>query len=302
MVDGEPDPWRQLARFGPHSRYVAYPFAQARDAQQDLHLENYEAGAMLLHDGRRVCARHSVTRALATLDPRLNRLMVLDRESFAEATGLLRGTVTHDGLPFLLPVEMQPLVQAVILTHWQMELDRPGDLSSYCVRTRHAAIGGFHFYQRVEPFHGQFMRLIHELARDPHFCTYPLATHLTDSWLGGNLCLSNQRSRSELEFDPALMRAYYHQQLDWQMGVLNLMQYTSFRTRAEGGRRVARSGAEMERDLDLAGLALHQMERLLRFDSHLFARPTRTVSRWPQLHPGFTELDQQLSTVSLPRL
>jgi hypothetical protein len=39
------------------------------------------------------------------------------------------------------------------------------------------------------------------------------------------------------------------------------------------------------------GLALHQMRPQLQFDSHLFQRPARPASVWPDLHPGWTELD-----------
>jgi len=37
----------------------------------------------------------------------LNRMLKLDREAFQEVYCLAHGVVTHDGLPFQLPVEMQ---------------------------------------------------------------------------------------------------------------------------------------------------------------------------------------------------
>jgi hypothetical protein len=50
------------------------------------------------------------------------------------------------------------------------------------------------------------------------------------------------------------------------------------------------------------GLAFHQMNRLLRFDSHLFPKPTKRASFWPNGHPAFVELDQKFQTEGLPRL
>lgn len=302
VVDCEPDPWRVLSRFGSHNRYYGYPFTRVLNPGTDFNLTNFESGAMLLPDGKRMAARLSETRALATLDPELNRHLLLDHDTFANATGLLRGTVTHDGLPFQLPVEMQPLIYAIILTHWRMELDRRADLTSYVVHTQHAAIRGFNYFQRVEPYYGNFVRLIHDISRDPNFCTYPLSSHLTQSWLGGNLQISNQLSASERELNPNLMRSYYHQQLDWQMGVVNLMNHVEFRARRNGSIRVSRTGLEIERGLDFEGLAFHQMNRLLRFDSHLFPKASRPHSPWPDLHPGFRELDQNLLTESLPKI
>ena len=301
-VDCEPDPWRVLARYGNGDRFYGYPFRQATDSVEDFTLQGYENGTMLLPDGQRVAARQSESYVYATLDPKLKGEMMLDRDGFEEATCLLRGAVTHDGLPYQLPVEMQPLVLAVVLTHWRMELDKPGDLSSYTLATEHAAIRGFNYFQRVEPFYTNFMRLIQELSKDPSFKTYPLSTHLTHSWLGGNLRLANQLSQSEADLGPELVRSYYHQQLDWQTGVVNLMNHVAFRTKSERAGLVSITGREIERQLGLEGLAMHQMHRLLRFDSHLFPRPLKRVSYWPNFHPGWTDLDQKFTTESLPRL
>ena len=104
---------------------------------------------------------------------------------------------------------MQCMIYAVVLTHWEMELEKAGDLTSYSVRTQHAAIRGFNYYQRVEPFYTNFMRTIQVLAKDPVFRTYPLAHHLTYHWLGGNLRVSNQPSPSEKEIGGDTMRNYY---------------------------------------------------------------------------------------------
>ena len=302
VVDCEPDPWRVLARFGISDRYYGYPFRQAGDGITDFELQNHEHGAMLLPSGRRVTARLSESQALATLDPKLNQSLLLDRDGFAAAHGLLRGTVTFDGLPFHLPVEVQTMVLAVVLTHWSMELDQPGQLDSYALLTRHAAIGGFNYGQRVEPFYSNFLRLVKEILGDPDCCTYPLSTHLTESWLGSNLQISNQLSRSEKELEPNLMRAYYHQQLAFQLGVANLANHVSFRSRKVGGKLVALTGQEIEEQLSFDALAFHQMHRLLRFDSHMFPRPARTASKWPGMHSGFDELDRNLLTESLPKL
>ena len=104
--------------------------------------------------------------------------------ALSKSAASCRGTVTHDGLPFQLPVEMQCMVYAIVLTHWEMTLDKPGDLTSYALRTKHAAIRGFNYYQRVEPYYSNFMRLIEELSRNPDFRTYPLGTHLTLQLVG----------------------------------------------------------------------------------------------------------------------
>jgi hypothetical protein len=65
-------------------------------------------------------ARRSETCAYATLDPALQQELGLDREGFEDATCLLRGAVTHDGLPFQLPVAMQPLVFGVAILFSRM--------------------------------------------------------------------------------------------------------------------------------------------------------------------------------------
>ena len=235
-VDCEPDPWRVLARFGNGDRYYGYPFRAATDSMQDFTLHDHEDRAMLLPSGQRVVARRSETCAYATLDPALQQELGLDREGFEDATCLLRGAVTHDGLPFSLPAPLQPLVFAIVLTHWRMELDRPGDLSSYAVFTQHAAIRGFNYFQRVEPYYSNFMRLIQNISADPNFRAYPLSNHLTHSWLGGNLRLSDHLSQSECDLGPELMRSYYYQQLDWQAGVVNLMNHAGLPGQERPGR------------------------------------------------------------------
>jgi len=98
------------------------------------------------------------------------------------------------------------------------------------------------------------------------------------------------------------MRAYYHQQLDWQAGMVSLMNHVPFRTKNAPGGPVSRTGQEIEDLVGRDGLAFHQMRRLLRFDSHLFPRPTKRASFWPDHNPAFEELDQQLLTEALPKL
>jgi hypothetical protein len=105
-VDCEPDPWRVLARFGNGDRFYGYPFRAAANSMEDFTLHDHETGAMLLPSGRRVVARHSESCVYATLDPKLKDEMMMDRDGFEGATCLLRGAVTHDGLPFQLPVEL----------------------------------------------------------------------------------------------------------------------------------------------------------------------------------------------------
>jgi hypothetical protein len=184
------------------------------DPENDVTLTDVEPGAMILPDGQRVFADKSESYVYATLDRKLGEELKLDRDRFEQNRCLIRGTVTHDDLPFQLPVELQCLVYAVVLTHWEMTLDRPGDLTSYSLRTLHAAVRGFNYYQRVEPFYGNFMRMIQELSKDPDFKTYPLASHLTYSWLEGNLRISNQLSPAEKNIGADLVRYYYQQQLD----------------------------------------------------------------------------------------
>ncbi len=291
VIECSPDPWGVLARFDCNECYCGFPFPHATDSGTDVTLHDTEAGAMLLPSGERVTARKSEAYVYATLDETLREELTLDRDGFEQIRCLVRGTVTHDGLPFQLPVEMQCMVYAIILTHWEMTLDRPGDLTSYALRTRHAAIRGFNYYQRVEPYYTNFRRLIEELSRNPDFRTYPLATHLTCNWMGGNLVISNQPSPSEKEIGADLMRHYYLQQLDWLAGVMNLWNHASFRT-----------GQDLEGTLGKDGLFFHQMRRQLRFDSRYYQRPSARVSPWPDLHPGWLELDQTGQTNSLPRI
>jgi hypothetical protein len=197
---------------------------------------------------------------------------------------------------------MQTHVHAIIFGSWRMELDGAGDLTSYSLRTQHAAIRGYNFYQRQEPYYGSFMRLVDEVTHQPDFCLYPLSSHLTDSWLGGNLCLADQQTPSERWLSPHLMRCLYRQQLDWQTGVVNLMNHMSFRTELTRGKRVSLNGHEIESQLGTEGLAFHQLQNLLRFDSHLLSRPTRPASPWPDYHQGWLQMDQQGCDVTLPRL
>jgi hypothetical protein len=281
VMDCTPDQRGTLCRYDGSDRCYGYPFSLDLDPQTDATLPDHESGCMRLPNGRTVCARNSESHIYALLDAKLRQELKWDRDEFAARTCLTRGTVTHDGLPFQLPVEMQSMVFAVILTHWEMELDKPGELESYTLKTRHAAIRGFNYYQRVEPFHANFMRLINEVAKDPEFCTYPLATHLTHPWLGGNFCKSDQLSESEKRLGPGLMQAYYQQQLNWTCGVFNLWNHVSFR-----------KGVNLEKTLSMAGLAFHQMRPLLKFDSHLFPRPVKRASFWPDTHANWSQLDQ----------
>jgi len=281
LMDCTPDPEGVIARFENNDKYYGYPFSRMETSQKDATLSGIVPGTMLLPNGRRVAARTSESYVYATLDQRLKEDLKRDRDEFAASHCLTRGAVTHDGLPFQLPVELQSMVFAVILTHWEMELDQPGELENYTLKTRHAAIRGFNYYQRVEPYYSNFLRLINKVAKDPAFCTYPLATHLTHPWLGGNLCKSNQLSESERRLGPGFMQAYYLQQLDWLAGIFNLWNHVNFR-----------QGANLEKTLNMAGLAFHQMQPLLRFDSHLFQRPLKRASFWPETHRNWATLNR----------
>lgn len=300
-VEREPDPWRILTRYDISDRYFGYPFGRT-DGSKDVRLSNVEPGSMLLPDGSRVTAQHSESIAYATLDPVFHHEIKLGADAFEAATGLLRGTVTHDGLPIQLPVQMQGMVYAVVVGQWELELDQPGDLTSYTLRTKHAAIRGFNYYQKVEPYYTNFMRLVSEITGHPDFATYPLSSHLTDSWLDGNLRLANRLSDSERAMTPEFVRSLYRQQLDWQMGVTNLMNHLSFRTRRQGQILRALSGEDIERQLDFQGLLFHQLQNHLRFDSHLFPRPLKAASFWPGHHAGWAQLDQHFRDVTLPRI
>jgi hypothetical protein len=215
------------------------------------------------------------------LDAKLKDALKLEREEFHDTYCLDRGVITHDGIPFMLPTEMQTSVFAVILTAWELEMDKPGDLTSYTLKTRHSAIRDYNFYQKMEPYYFNFMRLVNELFKEPHFETYPLASHLTYPWLGGNLRLPNQQSGPEKVQGVNFLRNYYLQQLDWSMGVFNLWNTLEFRR-----------GNDLENQLDFAGLAFHQMRPQLRQDVHLFQRPPRRASFWPDFNPAWLEFDQ----------
>jgi hypothetical protein len=162
------------------------------------------------------------------------------------------------------------------------------------VHTHHAAIRGFNFFQKIEPFYSNFMQLPRKIAEAPTFKCYPLASHLNHSWLGGNLCVSNQASPSEQGVGPDLLRNYDLQQLDWMAGVVNLWNHVPFRKN--------QTAHELEARLGQAGLLFHQMRRMLRFDSHLFQRPLKNPSLWPELHPGWAELDGTRQANLLPKL
>jgi hypothetical protein len=291
LIDGTPDPWGKIARFEGPDYFYGYPFNVVTNPGEDATFEQRILGGTILPNGQLTQARSSGTCAYATLDAELNHALKLDREAFQEVYCLARGVVTHDGLPFQLPVEMQTAVFALVLTAWELEMDRPSDLTSFTLKTQHAAIRGYNFYQRIEPYYSNFMRLVRELAQNPDFEVYPLATHLTHSWLGGNLCLSNQLSESEKTPGPQFKRSYYQQQLDWFMGVFNLWNTVEFR-----------KGADLESRLEFAGLALHQMQPHLAFESHYFQRPLKRASFWSDQHPEWLRHDQEWRADQLPQL
>jgi hypothetical protein len=153
------------------------------------------------------------------------------------------------------------------------------------------AIRGYNFYQRVEPYYSSFMRLPQSIAKHPDFKCYPLANHLNHAWLGGNLCISNRASPSEQEIGADLMRNFYLQQLDWQVGIANLWNHVPFRKANDIAATIGQNG-----------LLFHQMRRMLKFDSHLFQRAVKQPSLWPNMHPGWTQLDRDRESTQLPRI
>jgi hypothetical protein len=281
LMDETPNPWNILVRLNGPDCYYGYPFSRVSNPMEDTTVSNVVKGSMTLPNGKLVQARNSETFCYATLDAKLKDALKLERYAFHDTYCLDRGVITHDGLPFMLPTEMQTSVFAVILTAWELEMDKPGDLTSYTLKTQHSAIRGYNFYQRIEPFYSNFMRLINELSKEPNFETYPLASYLTYPWLGGNLRLPNQQSGPEKVQGVNFLRNYYLQQLDWSMGVFNLWNTVEFRR-----------GSDLENQLDFAGLAFHQMRPQLRHDVHLFQRPPRRASFWPDFNPAWLEFDQ----------
>jgi len=290
IIDETPDPWGTLARFDGPDYFYGYPFNRVDNPVEDSTLQNWIAGAMVLPNGTHARARNSESFVYATLDSKLKNDLKLDRQSFLDTHCLVRGVVTHDGLPFQLPVEMQAAVFAIILTEWELEMDKPGDLTSYTLKTQHAAIQGYNYYQKVEPYYSNFMRLVRELGKGPGFEVYPLASHLTHAWLGGNLRTANQLSESERVLGLQFMRSYYQQQLDWSIGVFNLWNHVEFR-----------KGSDLEKSLAFDGLAFHQMRPQLQFDTHLYQRPLKRGSLWPDLHADWLEYDQTFKAKNLPR-
>jgi hypothetical protein len=289
-MDVTPDAWGALTRLGLRDRYYSYPLSAVKDVEKDTTIQNHWRCETLLPNGRMAQARSSETFAYAILDPLLYAGLRLERDQFLAAYCLDRGVVTHDGLPFFLPVEMQAAVFAIVLTAWELEMDRPGDLSSYRVRTRHAAIRAYNFYQKREPFFSGFMRIIDDLTKEPGFVTYPLASHLTYSYLGGNLCLPTQQSEAERVLGPELLRNFVLQQLDWSMGVFNLWNRAEFRR-----------CADLEGKLPFDGVAFHQMRTQLRPRAHLFQRPHRRASFWTDTHSEWLRHDQLFQAECLPR-
>jgi len=289
LMDESTNPWDVVVRLDGPDCYYGYPFSRVSNPVEDITLSNAITGSMTLPNGQPVKARSSETFCYATLDPKLKHALKMDRDAFHADYCLDRGVVTHDGLPFMLPVEMQTAVFAVILSAWELEMDKPGDLSSYTLKTQHSAIRGYNFYQRIEPYYSSFMRLVNELSKDPTFETYPLASHLTYPWLGGNLRLPNQRSEAEAVQGVNFLRNYYLQQLDWSMGVFNLWNTVEFRR-----------GSNLEEQLDHYGVAFHQMRPQLRHDVHLFPRPVRRASFWPDFDPVWLEFDQTYFAEGLP--
>lgn len=180
------------------------------------------------------------------------------------------------------------MVFAVILTHWEMELDKPGELENYTLRTRHAAIRGFNYYQKSEAILQQ-LHAPDSRSRQRSRVLHLPAGHAPDAPVAGRQPVQIQPAfRIGKRLGPGVMQAYYLQQLDWTCGVFNLWNHVNFRR-----------CANLEEMLSMAGLAFHQMCPLLRFDSHLFQRPSKRASFWPKTHANWAALNR---TGQMPRV
>ena len=126
-MDVTADPWGALVRLGGRDCHYGYPFSGVSNTSEDCTLRNHFLCETILPTGKMSRARASESFVYATLDRRLRDALKMDAEGFADAYCLNRGVLTHDGLPFFLPVEMQASVFAIILTSWELEMAQPGD-------------------------------------------------------------------------------------------------------------------------------------------------------------------------------
>ena len=289
LMECTPNPWNQLARYHIRNYYYGYPFGAISNSAEDITLSNYIKGGMVLPEGQTVAATNSQSYVYATLNDELRQDLLLDRKAFMLKHGLARGTITFDGLPFQIPPEMQACIFAITITGWELEMHNPGDLSKYTLRTQHAAIRSYHYYQQVERYYSNFMRLLHELAKDSNFSTYLLSNHLSNSWLGGNLLIPNQHTWAEQKYGATFVRNFYHQQLDWLMGITNLWNQVEFR-----------KDTRLEERLPQDGVIFHQMRNLLACNSHLFYRPIKKTTYWYPMHPMWMLYDQDFKARRLP--
>lgn len=295
VMECTPNPWGEIARYDIRNYYYGYPFAALNNSSEDVTLNNFIRGGTILPNGKSVMASSSKSYLYATLDDQLRHDLMLSRNDFMRKHGLVRGTVTHDGLPFQIPPEMQANVFAVCLTSWELEMKHPGDLTSYILKTQHAAIRSYHFYQQMEPFYGNFMRLLHELEKQSTFKTYLLSNHLTNYWLGENLRIPNQLTWLEQKHGARFIRNIYRQQLDWMMGVVNSWNQVSFRNQP-----AFRNQSNLEGALPFDGVVFHQMRKFFTGASFLFNRPIKNASPWPGMSPLWTQYDKDLEAGNLP--
>ena len=158
LMDETPNPWNILVRLNGPDCYYGYPFSRVSNPVEDTTVSKVITGSMTLPNGKLVQARNSESFRYATLDAKLKDALKLERYGFHDAYCLDRGVITHDGLPFILPTEMQTSVFAVILTSWELEMDKPGDLTSYTLKTQHSAIRGYNFYQKTMSLNSDFDR------------------------------------------------------------------------------------------------------------------------------------------------
>src|ERR1035437_6989380 len=62
-----------------------------------------------------------------------------------------------------------------------------------------------------------------------------------------------------------------------------------------------RKGADLENQLEFAGLVMHQMQPQLAFESHYFRRPLKRASFWPDHHHEWLRHDQEWRADQLPQ-
>ena len=291
MIDCTPDPWGVITQFDMTDQLWVSVLPKQRTrstTSRSLTSNRGDASAQRpTGPGQEVGS----PTCYATLDAKLREELMCNRDFFEQIRCLARGTITHDGLPFQLPVEIQSMVYAVILAPLGDEPGQAGRLEP-ATRSRPApAIRGFNYCQRVEPyFYGDFMRMIQELSKNPDFKTYPLSTHLTNGWLGW------QPRGYPINHRPLRRRSAPTSCATTTSNERSCRMGRSFST--SGTRLFSRQGQPGSAGSD--GLRLHQMHRMLPLtllSTAVKARVAVAQSAW-----RWIELDRTCQANSLPRI